>query len=101
MAYWLVKSVPSSYSWDQLKKDKQTAWEGVRNFAARNHLKAMKKGDEVFYYHSNEGTEIVGIDRGTEHDLLPETIKAGAVFTVVAGRGNNGIVVIHADNVIS
>jgi len=61
MAYWLVKSEPSSYSWDQLVKDKQTAWTGVRNYSARIHLKAMKKGDEVFYYHSNEGVEIVAI----------------------------------------
>jgi predicted RNA-binding protein with PUA-like domain len=61
MAYWLVKSEPSSYSWDQLVKDKKTTWDGIRNFAARNHLKAMKKGDEVFFYHSNEGVEIVGI----------------------------------------
>ncbi|MEJ7738976.1 MAG: EVE domain-containing protein [Chitinophagaceae bacterium] len=61
MAYWLVKSEPSTYSWDHLKNDKQTSWDGVRNYAARNHLKAMKKGDEVLYYHSNEGTEIVGI----------------------------------------
>ena len=61
MAYWLVKSEPSSYSWDQLNKDKKTSWTGVRNYAARIHLKAMKKGDEVFYYHSNEGVEIVGI----------------------------------------
>ena len=61
MAYWLVKSEPSVYSWDQLVKDKQTDWTGVRNYAARNHLKSMKKGDEVFFYHSNEGLEIVGI----------------------------------------
>ena len=61
MAYWLIKSEPSVYSFDQLIKDKQTVWEGVRNYAARIHLKAMKKGDEAFYYHSNEGTEIVGI----------------------------------------
>jgi predicted RNA-binding protein with PUA-like domain len=61
MAYWLVKSEPSTYSWQQLVKDKQTTWDGVRNFAARLHLKAMKKDDQVFYYHSNEGTEIVGI----------------------------------------
>lgn len=61
MAYWLVKSEPSSYSWEQLNKDKKTSWEGVRNYAARNNLKAMKKGDEVLYYHSNEGVEIVGI----------------------------------------
>ena len=61
MAYWLVKSEPSTYSWDQLVKDKQTTWDGVRNYAARINLKAMKKGDEVLFYHSNEGTAIVGI----------------------------------------
>ena len=61
MAYWLAKSEPSTYSWDQLVKDKQTVWDGVRNYAARIHLRAMKKGDEVLFYHSNEGTEIVGI----------------------------------------
>lgn len=61
MAYWLVKSEPFKYSWDQLVKDKQTHWDGVRNYAARNNLKAMKKGDEVLFYHSNEGVEIVGI----------------------------------------
>jgi predicted RNA-binding protein with PUA-like domain len=59
--YWLVKSEPSVYSFDTLVKDKQTAWTGVRNYAARLHLNAMKKGDEVLYYHSNEGTNIVGI----------------------------------------
>jgi predicted RNA-binding protein with PUA-like domain len=61
MAYWLAKSEPSTYSWDQLVKDKQTVWDGVRNYAARINLRAMKKGDEVLFYHSNEGTEIVGI----------------------------------------
>lgn len=61
MGYWLVKSEPSVYSWDQLVKDKETNWTGVRNYAARLHLRAMKKGDQVLYYHSNDGTEIVGI----------------------------------------
>jgi predicted RNA-binding protein with PUA-like domain len=61
MNYWLVKSEPSTYGWEQLVKDKKTTWDGVRNYAARIHLKAMKKGDEVFFYHSNEGMEIVGI----------------------------------------
>jgi predicted RNA-binding protein with PUA-like domain len=61
MAYWLAKSEPSTYSWDQLVKDKKTIWDGVRNYAARIHLRTMKKGDEVLFYHSNEGTEIVGI----------------------------------------
>jgi len=66
MAYWLVKSEPAKYSWDQLEKDKQTFWSGVRNYAARNHLKTMKKGDEVLFYHSNEGMEIVGIAKVTK-----------------------------------
>lgn len=61
MAHWLVKSEPFTYSWDDLVKEKLTAWTGVRNYAARGHLNAMKKGDEVFFYHSNEGTDIVGI----------------------------------------
>lgn len=61
MAYWLVKSEPSTYGWEQFVKDKKTFWDGVRNYAARNNLKAMKKGDEVLFYHSNEGLEIVGI----------------------------------------
>jgi predicted RNA-binding protein with PUA-like domain len=63
MAYWLVKSEPGTYSWDNLVKEKQTCWSGVRNYAARLHLRNMKKGDEVFFYHSNEGTAIVGIAR--------------------------------------
>ena len=61
MSYWLVKSEPSAYSWEQLEKDKQTEWTGVRNYAARIHLRSMKKGDEVLFYHSNEGLDIVGI----------------------------------------
>ena len=61
MAHWLIKSEPSVYPFDQLEKDKQTTWDGVRNYAARIHLRAMKKGDLAFFYHSNEGTEIVGI----------------------------------------
>lgn len=61
MAHWLVKSEPSAYSWEQLEKDKQTVWSGVRNYAARIHLRSMKKGEEVFFYHSNEGINIVGI----------------------------------------
>ncbi|HEY0042458.1 MAG TPA: EVE domain-containing protein [Flavisolibacter sp.] len=61
MAYWLVKSEPFKYSWDQFVKDGQTFWDGVRNYAARNNLRAMKKGDQVLFYHSNEGLEIVGI----------------------------------------
>jgi predicted RNA-binding protein with PUA-like domain len=61
MNYWLIKSEPFKYSWDQFEKDKKTFWDGVRNYQARNNLKAMKKGDLAFWYHSNEGMEIVGI----------------------------------------
>lgn len=61
MNHWLVKSEPFKYSWDQFVKDKKAIWDGVRNYAARNNMRAMKKGDLVFFYHSNEGLEIVGI----------------------------------------
>lgn len=61
MNYWLVKSEPSVYSWKTFLKDKKTFWNGVRNYTARNNMRDMKKGDEVFYYHSNEGLDIVGI----------------------------------------
>jgi predicted RNA-binding protein with PUA-like domain len=66
MAHWLIKSEPSKYSWDKFVEDKQTFWDGVRNYTARNNLRAMKKGDEVFFYHSNEGLEIVGIAKVTK-----------------------------------
>ena len=61
MNYWLIKSEPSVYSWERFEKEGQTFWDGVRNYAARNNLRGMKKGDLVFWYHSNEGLEIVGI----------------------------------------
>ena len=59
--YWLVKQEPEAYPWSQLVADKKTAWTGVRNFQARNHLRAMKAGDAVLYYHSVTGKQIVGI----------------------------------------
>ena len=61
MRHWLLKSEPFKYSWDQLVKDKRTHWDGVRNYQAANNLKAMKKGDRAFFYHSNEGLAIVGV----------------------------------------
>ena len=61
MNYWLVKSEPFKYSWEQFVKDGKTFWDGVRNYGARNNLRAMKKGDHVLFYHSNEGLAIVGI----------------------------------------
>lgn len=63
MNYWLVKSEPHKYSWQKFNEDGRTFWDGVRNFQARNNLKAMKEGDLVLYYHSNEGKEVVGIAR--------------------------------------
>lgn len=61
MAYWLMKSEPKAYSWMHMQKDKKSGWTGVRNYQAANNMKAMKMGDEAFFYHSNEGKEIVGI----------------------------------------
>jgi predicted RNA-binding protein with PUA-like domain len=61
MAYWLMKSEPDVYGWDTLVKDKVAPWTDVRNYQARNNMMAMKKGDQVFFYHSNIGREIVGI----------------------------------------
>ncbi len=61
MNYWLIKSEPTKYSWDQFVKDGITFWDGVRNYGARNNLRAMQPGDKVLYYHSNEGLEIMGI----------------------------------------
>ncbi|MEO7306919.1 MAG: EVE domain-containing protein [Ferruginibacter sp.] len=74
MAYWLVKSEPSAYSWDQLVKEKETCWSGVRNYAARINLRAMKKEDEVLFYHSNEGMEIVGIAKIVKEAYQDPTI---------------------------
>jgi len=61
MNYWLVKSEPEKYSWDKFVADGRTFWDGVRNYAARNNLRAMQVGDLVLFYHSNEGKEVVGI----------------------------------------
>ena len=61
MAYWLMKSEPHVYSWDDLVRDKATDWDGVRNNAARLHLRAMQPGDEAFFYHSGDEKQVVGI----------------------------------------
>ena len=74
MNHWLVKSEPFKYSWDDLVKDGSTYWDGVRNYQARNNLKAMKKGDLVLYYHSNEGKEVVGIAKVTREFYQDPTI---------------------------
>ncbi len=82
MAYFLVKSEPDAYSWDQLVKDKQTVWSGVRNYAARIQLRAMKKGDEMFFYHSNEGLEIVGIAKVVKEAYQDPTTEDDAWVAV-------------------
>jgi len=82
MAYWLIKSEPSAYSWDQLVKDKKTSWTGVRNFQAQINLKAMKVGDRAFFYHSGEGKEIVGIAEVTKTAYPDSTDKDGKSVTV-------------------
>ncbi|RYZ49679.1 MAG: EVE domain-containing protein [Sphingobacteriales bacterium] len=82
MNYWLVKSEPFKYSWDQFVKDGTATWDGVRNYAARNNLRAMKKGDQVFYYHSNEGLAIVGIAEVTKEAYQDPTTEDPAWLVV-------------------
>jgi len=75
--FWLVKSEPSAYSWDNLIADGKTAWTGVRNYTARNNLRTMRKGDAVFFYHSVEGKEIVGIAKVAREAYPDPTAKEG------------------------
>ena len=75
--YWLVKQEPESYSWADFVKDGRTAWTGVRNFQARNNLRAMKKGDPVFYYHSVTDKQVMGVAQ-VEKEAYPDpTAKEG------------------------
>ena len=73
--YWLVKSEPSAYSWDDLVRDRSTVWSGVRNYAARLHLRAMRIGDEVCFYHSVEAKAVVGLARVTKPAFPDPTAK--------------------------
>ena len=82
MAHWLIKSEPSVYSWDQFVKEKRTSWTGVRNAQASINLKAMKSGDLCFFYHSNDGKEIVGIAKVVKTAYPDPTDKAGKAVTV-------------------
>lgn len=82
MAYWLIKSEPFKYSWDQFEKDGSTFWDGVRNYAARNNLRSMKKGDLAFFYHSNEGLAIVGIAKVIKEAYQDPTTKETAWVAV-------------------
>ncbi len=80
--YWLVKSEPSVYPWDRLVKEKTTVWDGIRSFEARNNLRAMKKGDQVLFYHSNEGKEVVGLAT-VSAEATPEKTKDEGEWSVV------------------
>lgn len=82
MNYWLIKSEPFKYSWDKFVAEGQTFWDGVRNYAARNNLRAMKKGDLAFWYHSNEGMEIVGIAKVTKEAYQDPTTEDPAWLVV-------------------
>jgi predicted RNA-binding protein with PUA-like domain len=77
MNYWLVKSEPEAYSWSDFLKDGETAWTGVRNFAARNNLRAMKAGDRVCFYHSGEEKSVVGLARVTREAYPDSTADEG------------------------
>jgi predicted RNA-binding protein with PUA-like domain len=81
-SYWLVKQEPESYSWENFKTDRGTSWTGVRNYTARNNLRAMSKGDEVFYYHTGEEKAVVGIARVTRTAYTDKTAKEGDWSTV-------------------
>ncbi len=82
MNYWLLKSEPSVYAWEQLVKDKKTFWNGVRNYQAANNMKAMKKGDLAFFYHSNEGKEIVGVAEIVKEAYPDHTDETGKFVMV-------------------
>jgi predicted RNA-binding protein with PUA-like domain len=77
MKYWLVKQEPDSYPWEQFVRDGRTAWTGVRNFQARNNLRAMQKDDEVFYYHSVKGKSVVGLAKVAREAYADPTAKEG------------------------
>ena len=75
MNYWLVKSDPETYGWKEFSSDKKTSWDGIRNYAARLHLRAMKTGDEVLFYHSNKDAGVVGTARVTKEFYPDPTAK--------------------------
>jgi predicted RNA-binding protein with PUA-like domain len=101
-SYWLVKSEPFKYSFAQLVNEKRTRWDGVRNFEARNNMRAMKKGDLVLFYHSNEGKEVVGVAR-VEREAYPDPTAPDEdwsvvdVAPVVALKAPVGLEAIRAD----
>jgi predicted RNA-binding protein with PUA-like domain len=85
MNYWLVKTEPGTYSWDDLVRDKKTVWDGVRNFQARNNLKSMKKGDTVFIYHSGEDKAVIGLAKIAKEAYPDPKDKDWPVVEIAAG----------------
>jgi predicted RNA-binding protein with PUA-like domain len=81
-SYWLVKTEPYVFSWDKFVADGKAVWDGVRNFTARNNLRAMKVGDVALFYHSNEGKEVVGLAR-VEREAYPDPTAKGADWSAV------------------
>lgn len=103
--YWLVKQEPSAYGWEQFCRDGRTEWEGVRNYQARNHLRGMKVGDLVLYYHSVEGKEVVGVARVSKEYFPDRSARSGdwsAVELVpeMALRRKLGLAEIKSDNIL-
>lgn len=111
MNYWLVKTEPETYSWDNLVKDKKATWDGVRNFQARTHLKNMKKGDVVFIYHTGDEKSIIGISKAVSEpypdpkdkdwiviDLTPEKKlkKAISLSQIKADKRLTDMVLVRA-----
>jgi len=111
MNFWLLKTEPDTYSWDNLVKDKKTVWDGVRNFQARSHLKAMQKGDTVFVYHTGDEKAVVGIASVTKNpypdpkdtewvvvDLAPEKKlkKPVTLAQIKADKRLAGMVLVRA-----
>jgi len=105
MNYWLVKQEPETYSWSAFVKDGKSAWTGVRNFAARLNLRAMKAGDTVFYYHSNTGKEIVGVAKVVKGPYPDPTATEGDwtavdLAPVKALKKPVGLDVMKADKIL-
>jgi predicted RNA-binding protein with PUA-like domain len=86
MNYWLVKTEPDTYSWDDLVKDSKTTWDGVRNFQARSNLKAMKQGDQVFIYHTGDEKAIIGLAKVVKEPYPDPKDKDWVVIDLAAGK---------------
>jgi predicted RNA-binding protein with PUA-like domain len=86
MNYWLVKTEPETYSWDNLVKDSKTTWDGVRNFQARSNLKSMKSGDQVFIYHTGDEKAIIGLAKVVKDPYPDPKDKDWIVVDLAAGK---------------